>query len=256
METMNYDKIKSKSNAPVIAFITFILLGSAVVAYGLMNEKTPETVNENNALVAVMGKDNVVAAKEIEYSVKSVTRKNDKSDYKSNITLPEVTVDGVELTDINEQIKNKFLNKYDALESEAAGSLENDFTYKVTYKTYETETQGKKLLSIVLYETIVANGSDVFSDKMYGYTIDLNDKILLTSEDAAPLVLDYSFRNKIKEEIKEYIISKNIVKEEEYNYSYTALEEFYIAGGVFHIVFNPSEPFDSKYGIIDIEITK
>lgn len=256
METMNYDKIKSKSNAPVIAFITFILLGSAVVAYGLMNEKTPDVVGENNALVDVVGQDNVTTAKEIEYSVKSVTRKNDKSDYKSNITLPEITVDGVELTDINEQIKNKFLNKYDALESEASGSLENDFTYKVTYETYETETKGNKILSIVLYEKIVANDSDVFSSKMYGYTIDLNEKALLTSEDAAPLVLDYSFRNKIKEKIKDYVISENIVKEEDYNYSYTALEEFYIAGGAFHIVFNPSEPFDSKYGIIDIEITK
>lgn len=255
METMNYDRIKNKSNAPMIMFITFILLGSVVVAYGLMNEKKPEVVGENNALVDVVSKD-TEQAKDIEYAVKSVTRKNDKSDYKSNITLPEISVEGVELTDINEQIKNKFLNKYDALESEASGSLENDFTYKVTYKTYETKTQEKKILSIVFYETIVANSNDVFSDKMYGFTVDLTTKEVLSSEDAAPLVLDYSFRNKIKEQIKEYIVSKNIVKEEDYNYSYTALEEYYIEDNTFHIVFNPSEPFDSKHGIIDIEITK
>ncbi len=255
METMNYDRIKNKSNAPVIAFITFILLGSAVVAYGLMNEKKPEVIGENNALVDVVSKD-TEQAKDIEYVVKSVTRKNDKSDYKSNITLPEISVEGVELTDINEQIKNKFLNKYDALESEAAGSLENSFTYKVTYKTYETQTQEKKILSIVFYETIVANEKDVFSDKMYGCTIDINNKEILSSEDAAPLVLDYSFRNKIKEQIKEYIVSNNIVKEEDYNYSYTALEEYYISNGEFHIVFNPAEPFDKKHGILDITIIK
>lgn len=256
METMNYDKIKNKSNAPIIAFITFIILGSATVAYGLINEKKPEIIGENNALVDVISKDNSQVNKDVEYSVKSITRKNDKSSYKSNITLPEISVENVELTDINEQIKNKFLNKYDSLEKEAAGNLENDFTYKVTYKTYETEFQNKKIISVVLYETIIANGKDVFSDKMYGYTIDLNSKVLLSSEDAAPYVLDYSFRNTIKEQIKDYIVSKGILKEADYNYSYTALEEFYISGNEFHIIFNPSEPFDAKYGILDIVIKK
>ncbi len=256
METMNYDRIKNKSNAPVIAFITFIILGSAIVAYGLINEKKPEVIGENNALVDVISKDNTQVKKDISYSVKSVTRSNNKSSYKSDITLPEISVENVELTDINEQIKNRFLNKYDSLEKEASGNLENDFTYKVTYKTYETDLEERKLISIVLYETIVANGKDVFSDKMYGYTIDLNSKVLLSSEDAAPYVLDYSFRKKIKEQIKDYIIAKGILKEADYNYSYTALEEFYISGNEFHIIFNPSEPFDSKYGIIDIVIKK
>lgn len=255
METMNYDKIKNKSNAPLIAFITFIFLGSGAVAYTLTNEVKPVVIGQNS-LVAVESSNVIEVKKDIEYSIKNVSRNSDNTAYKSNIVLPEITVEGVELTDINEQIKLRFLNKYDALEQSASGNLENAFTYKVAYTTNEIDLKDKKLLSIVFSEDIIAGKNDVFSSKKYGYVIDLEGKKILSSEEVAPLVLDYSYRKVIKEGLKDYIVSQGIAKEEEYNYSYTGLEEFYVKDEEFHIIFNPTEPFDAKFGIIDIEFKK
>jgi len=253
METMNYDKIKNKSNAPFISFVTFILLGSGVVAYTLINEQKPVIIGEN-PLVQV-DSPNVQEQpenKEIEYAIKSVSRTENNTSYKASIVLPEISVDNVDLTDINEQIKNRFVSKYELLEKDTAGNLENDFTYKVTYKTYEMETNDTKVLSILIDETIAAGKSDTFSSKKYGYVIDLGKKILLSQDEAAPLILGYSYRNDIKEALKDYIVDNNIVSEDDYNYSITGLEEFYIKDNEFHIIFNPSEPFDEKFGIIDI----
>lgn len=253
METMNYDKIKNTSNVPFISFVTFILLGSGVVAYTLINEQKPVVLGEN-PLVEVNSSNVQEETKgiEIEYAIKSISRTENDACYKANIILPEITVDDVELTDINEQIKNRFVQKYEMLEQDTAGNLENDFTYKVSYETYEFETDKSKILSVVISETITAGKSDTFSSKKYGYVIDLGQKKILTEDEAAPLVLGYSYRNDIKEQLKTYVVEHDIVKEEEYNYSITGLEEFYIKDNAFHIIFNPAEPFDEKFGIIDI----
>lgn len=257
METMNYDKIKNKSNAPFICFVTFILLGSGAVAYTLLNEQKPVVIGEN-PLVQVdstnieTGKD--INFQEIEFKIKSVSRTENNTSYKANIILPEISVQDVDLTDINTEIKNRFINKYDALQKDSDQNLENVFTYKVSYETHEIDIEDTKLLSIVLSETITAGTSDTFSSKKYGYVIDLNEKKLLTEDEAAPLILGYSYRNNVKETIKDYIIEKGIVKEENYNYSITGLEEFYIKDNEFHVIFNPNEPFDAKYGILDILI--
>jgi len=255
METMNYDKIKNKSNAPFISFIIFILFGSGVVAYTLINEQKPVIIGEN-PLVEV-DSSNVQEEeekKELEYSIKSVSRTENNTSYKASIVLPEIAVEGIDLTDINDKIKNRFISKYEALEQDSAENLENDFTYKVSYKTYELVNNDTKILSVVLSETITAGKSDIFSSKQYGYVIDLNQKKILTQDEAAPIILGYSYRNDIKEALKEYIVGKNIVSEQDYNYSITGLEEFYIKDNEVHIVFNPSEPFNEKYGIIDITI--
>lgn len=254
METMNYDKIKNKSNAPFISFVTFILLGSGVVAYTLINEQKPVIIGEN-PLVQVDSpnvQEEQPQNKEIEYAIKSVSRTENDTSYKASIVLPEISVEDVDLTDINEQIKNRFVSKYEMLEKDTAGNLENNFTYKVTYKTYEIETNNTKLLSITIDETITAGKSDTFSSKKYGYVIDLGQRKILSQDEAAPLILGYSYRNDIKNTLKDYIVNNNIVSDEDYNYSITGLEEFYIKDNEFHMIFNPSEPFDEKFGIIDI----
>lgn len=255
METMNYDKIKNKSNAPFISFAVFIMLGSGVVAYTLMNEQKPIVIGEN-PLVEV-NSSNVKEEepkKEISYTIKSITRTENDASYKAKIVLPEISIDDVELTDINEDIKNRFVTKYELLEQDTAGNLENDFTYKVSYETFKIEAKDTTLLSILISETITAGKSEVFSAKKYGYVIDLSEKKFLTEDEAAPHILGYSYRNDIKDNIKDYIVGNDIESEENYNYSITGLEEFYIKEDEFHIIFNPSEPFDEKYGIIDITI--
>lgn len=257
METMNYDKIKNKSNIGLVSFVTFIVLGSGVIAYSLINEKQPTIIGEN-PLVEVSS-PNVVddeEKEEINYTITNVSRTNNDASYKSNISLPLIKIEEVELTDINEDIKQRFLNKYDALHENSDENFENEFLYKVTYKSYETELGDTTLLTLVFDETITAGNSNTFSSKKYAYVIDLAQKQVLSQDEAAPLVLGYAYRNKIKEDLKSYIVDNKILSEDEYNYSITGLEEFYIKENEFHLVFNPSEPFDEKYGIIDIVINK
>ncbi|MBR5227321.1 MAG: hypothetical protein IKV94_01615 [Clostridia bacterium] len=257
METMNYDKIKNKSNIGLISFVTFIVLGSGVVAYSLINEEQPRIIGEN-PLVEVSS-PNVVdkeEKKEINYTITNVSRTNNDSSYKSNITLPVIKIDEVDLTDINEEIKQRFLNKYDVLQENSDENFENEFLYKVNYKKYETKVEDTTLLSLVFEETITAGKTNTFSSKNYTYVIDLTQKKVLSQDEAAPLILGYAYRNKIKDDLKTYVIDNNIQGEEDYNYSITGLEEFYIKEEEFHMVFNPAEPFDEKHGIIDIIINK
>ena len=91
METMNYDKIKNKSNVPFISFVTFILLGSGVVAYTLVNEQKPIIIGEN-PLVEVnssnVQEDNKEKI-EIDYTIKSVSRTENNTSYKASIVLPQ-----------------------------------------------------------------------------------------------------------------------------------------------------------------------
>jgi len=59
----------------------------------------------------------------------------------------------------------------------------------------------------------------------------------------------------IKNQVKNYIISKGYANESDYKYEITFLENFYIQDGKFHIVFNgESDGITSKPEVIDITI--
>jgi len=45
-----------------------------------------------------------------------------------------------------------------------------------------------------------------------------------------------------------------MIKSDEYIYSYTGLEKYYIKENKFHLLFNPGELVDKKYSILDIII--
>lgn len=260
METMDYKKInKNKSNVGIFLILLFIVFGSAVVIYSIINEPEPIIIGQD-ALVDVYEDETIVTVaepvKEINYKVNSRIKTETSGNFNVNISLPQISVDGIELYDINNNIYNQFEQRYTTLKEENAKDLENKFTYKLTYKKYEnTLESGEKIISITIYERIIDDSKGVDTMyKIYGYTINLNNKVMLTQDDIAADLLGPTYKTLIREKVKAYVINNNMIPEDKYIYSMTGLEEFYIKEEKLHIIFNTGELVNSKYEHLDIII--
>lgn len=267
MELMNYERRpKKKSKAGLFGFVVFSCVGTASVFYLMKNEPAPKVLAQD--LFVPVGSVSIydeptdkpkvdIYSEEylnkIEYKVGKDVKKDTKGNFKQNITVPLITIDDVSLDDVNDKILNKFIERYEAVKEQSA-ALENKFTYKVTYNTYESKIEGKRLLSFTFYERIVDDmaGKDM-TYKLYGITIDLATGKILTQEDVAPTILGSTYKNTIKEAVKNYAISKKLFDETNYTYSMTGLEEFYVKDGQLHLMFNLKELGENK-DYIDIEI--
>lgn len=260
METMNYNRDnKKKSKAGIIGFFLFAFVGTAATFYMIANEPEPiilgqdlyvPTTSTNTDEVDIYSEEYI---SNITYKVESDVSKYTTGKFKSNIAVPSISIDGDVLEEINEEILNKFLVRYNAVKDEVK-DLENKFTYRVTYNKYESKVGGKRILAFTFYERIVddSNGEDV-TYKLYSYNIDLATRKLISQDEAALLVLGSTYKTIIKEQIKDFVIAKKLFTDETYTYSLTGLEEFYIKGGKLHIMFNPGEMGDNK-DYLDITI--
>ena len=169
METMNYNRDNKKnSKAGIIGFVLFACVGSVATFYMMANEPAPVVLGQDmyipvtspntNQEVDVYSEEYV---ENIKYKVKNNVSKSSVGKFKANIAVPMVEIDGEELTEINEEILNKFLVRYNSLKDEVQ-NLENKFTYKVTYNKYESKVEGNRILTFTFYERIIddAKGTD------------------------------------------------------------------------------------------------
>lgn len=260
METMNYNRdSRKKSKAGIIGFFLFAFVGTTATFYMIANEPAPvilgqdlyvPTTSTNTNEVDVYSEEYIA---NITYEVESDVSKYTSGKFKSNIAVPNISIDGDVLEEINSEILNRFLVRYNAVKDEVK-DLENKFTYKVTYNKYESEIDGKRILAFTFYERIVddSNGEDV-TYKLYSYNIDLATRKLISQDEAGALVLGSTYKTIIKEQIKDFVIAKKLFTDKTYTYSLTGLEEFYIKGGKLHIMFNPGEMGDNK-DYLDITI--
>lgn len=253
METMNYNRDNKKnSKAGIVGFALFACVGTVATFYMIANEPEPivlgqdmyiPTTSTNTSEVDVYSEEYVAS---IQYDVKNEVSQSTSGKFKSNIAVPEISIAGDSLTEINEEILNKFLVRYNAVKDEVQ-ELENKFTYKVTYNKYESNIDGKRILTFTFYERIIddSKGTDV-TYKLYAYNIDLATRKIITQDEAGVSILGSTYKTIIKDEIKEFVISENLFTEETYTYSLTGLEEFYVKNGKLHIMFNPGEMGDNK----------
>ena len=259
METMNYNRDnKNNSKKGIAMFVTFSVIGIVACFYMIKNEPEPKVLGQDMYIkttsenVDIYEEEKIDISK-IEYSIKNNTSKSTSGKFSSNIQVPALTVNQEKLVDINEEIFNKFAKRYNKVKSEVT-DLENSFTYKVTYNKYESTVNDKRLLSFTFYERIIDNstGEDV-TYKLYGYTIDLATKKVLTQDEAASAILGSTYKNIIKEKIKDYAISKGYFNSNTYSYTLTGFEEYYVKEKKLHIMFNVGEMGDNK-DYIDIII--
>ena len=261
METMNYNRDNKKnSKAGIIGFVLFACVGTVATFYMMANEPEPTILGQDmyipvtspntNQEVDVYSEEYIA---NIEYNVKNDVSKSSAGKFKSNIAVPMIEIDGEKLTEINEKILNKFLVRYNSVKDEVQ-NLENKFTYKVTYNKYESKVDNKRILTFTFYERIIddAKGTDV-TYKLYAYNIDLATRKLISQDEAAVAILGSTYKTIIKEQIKDFVISKKLFNAETYTYSLTGLEEFYVKSGKLHIMFNPGEMGENK-DYLDITI--
>lgn len=265
METMSYSKLKKKgSNVGIIAFSLFIVLGSAVIIYSLINEPQPVIIGRDPLAntVATSG-DNLqdetetTNKEDVSYKIVDKVIAETNGNFKCSITIPTFQIDSVTIVEINDKILGEYTTRYEAFKKEMAGTVENKFTYKVTYNTYEHKINDKKIVSITVFERIVDDKSNRNTmEKLNTYNIDVNTKEILAQDVVASGVLGTSYATLIKEQIKQTIIGAKMMAEDAYKYNVTGLEKFYVKEDKFHIILNPGEIVDKKYGIVDILITK
>lgn len=264
MEMMNYNRHdRNNSKFGIFGFVLFVCLGTSMVFYMIKNEPEPkvlgenmyipvgsENVNENeNEKVDIYSEDYLKA---IEYKVVKVNHNNQDGNFKLNMSIPKITIDDEEMVEINDKILAKFKERYDAVQTQSE-ILENKFTYKVTYNVYESLVGNKRVISFTIYERIIddLSGTDA-KYKLYGVTIDLATKQIISQDDIAPEILGSTYKNEIRATVKQQLIDKKIFTEEDFTYTMTGLEEFYVRDGKLHIMFNPGELGNKDY--IDIVI--
>ncbi len=268
METMRYSETRKTSKGPVIGFFAFVILGCAFIAFGMYVEEGNGIFGKRNVVdglvniyddVDIYGNTPSVPTVSgfdgIEYKVsdKTYLDKSNKK-IKSNIVIPVISINGEELTKINEEINKEYTDRFASFK-ETLASAENNFTYKVTYNTYENIVGDKKIVSITIWQRTIddAAGTNVF-DKIDTYNIDVSSKEDSSTEVIAKAVLGDEYKLKVKSAVKTYVTSKCEVDSSTFIYAMSGLEKCYIKDGKFHIIINSGELVDKKYGVLDIII--
>lgn len=275
METMHYRERRKKGyKFSVFCFFVFIVAGASVIYYGVTNETIPEVVGSNQsalekkkmleehtALVAIYEQEQLEEINKTDidtvYAISAVKyQNNDNNKIKADISVPSVNVGDEILEDVNKEIYDEFLSNFETYK-ENMKNVENNFTYKVTYISYSNIVGLKKVLSLIITESITDDDSkDSTMTKKYTYNIDLDTFEVLKQDDVVVDVVGSEYLSEIKNNLKEKIIEKGYFTEESYKYNYTGLEEYYIKDKNLHIVFNPSQINTDIKDLIDIEIIK
>lgn len=253
MDTLRYGETKKSSKGPIIGLFLFFLIGGVILYIALANEKKPvvigsNTTDETNSLVDVYDEpDTEVNLEDISYTVND-KKYSDKtnSKIKSNMTLPMISINGEELTELNKKIDEKYTGLFEDMKTQMA-SAESKYTYKVTYSIYENKIGDTKIVSITIYHRTVDDATGTYaSENIDTYNIDVKTKKEVTQSEVATQMFGTSYKTKLKNSVKDYFVSKGIIKEEDYTYAITGFENFYVKEGKFHMIFN-GEIIKNKY---------
>ena len=243
METMRINEPKKNSKWPVVLLFLFLAVGGVIIYLAISNEQEPVVIGskepEMNKLVNIEDntEEKLNEAQNVGVEVKNV-RFQDKSNskWKSNMTIPQVYINGEALEELNKEIENKYTNVFNS-SKENMKNVESNYTYTVTYNSYENMVGTKKILSLITT-----------------YNINVVSKEKLTLGSIATDVLGKDYKSIIRSNLLNYVVSENMMSESDFTYATTGLEEFYIKDSNLHIVFNAGELVDKKYNVVDVTI--
>ncbi len=257
METMRYSETKKGSKGPIIAFLLFVLIGGGLIYFSIKTEREPQVVggqktDETQSLMDIDKQDStetLAKNSEITYKVEDkVLKNNDNEKNKCNITVPAISIDGEALVDINSEIENKYNNLFSSLKG---NNVSNDFTYLVTYNTYDNIIGTDRILSITIYQRLKDDDDKSnATEKVDTYNINLATKKMMKFSDVALNKFGKDYKTKINSKIREYVVSKGYIKEDDYTYAVTGLENFYIKDSEIHVVFNDGEIVNQYLDIV------
>lgn len=268
METMRLTEKKKSSKGIVVGLLMFFIIGGAILFFAMKMEDEPavtvgtniENVETQN-LVKVEDTDKEELKeknKKIEFSVEDkVINDQTNKKMKANMTLPVISIEKENVNSVNEDVNKYYTGMYDSLKEQMA-SANSNYTYKVTYNVYENMVEEKKIISLTIYERIVDDSAKKNTmNKIKTYNINAATKELITqSNDIAQTFLGKEYKTIIRDSIRNYVVSNQMIEETKFNYTYTGLEHFYIKNDEFHLVFNEGDIVNSKYGVLDIIVNK
>ncbi len=262
METMRYTEHKKGSKLVTIGLILFILVGGILIYFAMQAETTPDIIGEDksdiNKLLDI-DTSNYETEKNknsnIKYEIKNKTIE-DKTNKKisGNIVLPEIYVEGVVLKDVNDKIAKDYSDIFSGLKTQMLDA-ENTFEYIVSYDYYDNMVGSKKIVSFVIRQKILDKSNEnVTMERINTYNVDLAGKKEISQSDIAKNILGVDYKTILRKQIIEYLVENQIMSEEEFNYTITGLENFYIKEGNLYIIFNSDELENNDHGILEINI--
>lgn len=269
METIRFTEKRKTSKVPALIVTGFLVVGGIFVAYAIKNENNPkmlgfrdvEISTETSGLekVEMTDAEKLAQAMSLNYEVKEVSSQDSSSSkIVSDIHLPQIYVDGKEIAELNAKIQDEYTTRFETLK-ESMSKAESKYSFNVTYTYYDNIVGIKKVVSLVVKQQVIDKDSNkITSEKLTAYNVDLSSKTTLSQNDVLLDILGKDYKALLKDQVKDYVVSNNLISESKYNYEITGLESFYVNEGKFHIVFNTdSDPIvDGDSKIIDIEIAK
>lgn len=266
METIRFAERRKVSKWPAIIVTCFLILGGCFVAYAINFEDNPKMLGfggsvqytETDGLedVGLSDAEKLEQIMNLNYEVKDVSSTDSTTaNFVSNIHVPTIYVDGKEVEEINTKIKDEYDQRFETLKEQMA-KAEGKYSFNVTYTYYENIIGLKKVVSLVVKQQIIDTDSQkVTSEKETIYNVDLSARTTISLQEIALEMFGKDYKEILKKEVKSYIVSKGYVKESEYKYEITGLENYYVQDGKFHIVFNgESDGITNKNEVIDIVI--
>lgn len=264
METMRYAEHKKSSKGIVIFLFLFIIVGGVTIFLAMKEEKEPEIIGSQKSDIQKLvdlDKDTIEEEKNknanIKYEIKDrVIKDNTNKKISGNITLPEIYIEGVVLKEINDNIEKDYADTFLGLK-EKMDSADNKFEYNVSYVYYDNMIGSKRVISVVINQKIIdSSNNNVTMEQINTYNVDLLDKAKISQSDIARNTLGKDYKVILKNKVLDYLVKNSIMSEEEFEYTITGLENFYLKEDKLYIVFNPDELVDKKFGILEIEIDK
>ncbi len=260
METMRYQENRKSYKGVIIGFFLFVIIGGALIYIGIKEEKEPVVIggnnkNETQSLVDTEKVNSNIEVASILVDIKDkVINDNENKKLIGKMTIPEVYVSSNALDEINNKIYSNYFDRFSNLK-ESMGNAENKFTFEVTYKSYDNVISANRIISLSLHQAIIDDSSKkTTNESITTYNIDIAKKEEVKLNDVLLLYYGTDYKTITRNKIKEYLVQNKMIKEDEYTYALTGLENFYVKDSQVHIVFNSEEIVNSKYGILDITI--
>lgn len=264
METIRYTEKKKSAKGIVIFLFLFIVIGAAIIVWAIQNEEDPALIGSNGSTAHKLENLEVTQLQEekernqnLKYEVKDTeTIDSSNEQISGEIVLPEIYVEGVALTEINEKIQKDYENTFGGLKTQMLNA-ENKFHYEVSYVYYENMVSTNKILSLVISQKItdLAN-NNVTMEKTNTYNVDLVDKKTLSSGEISKAMLGKDYKTIMRSNILSFVVENGYMNEEDFQYTVTGLENCYIKEGQLYVVFNPDELVAKDKGIIQIPISE
>ena len=267
METNRFTEKRRTTKWPAIFVTLFLIIGGCFVAYAIKFEDNPRMLGlsgeiittETNGLEEVNQTDaeKLEQAMNLNYEIRDVSSVDKStSNFVSNIHLPTLYVDGKELADLNAKIQGEYTQRFDTLK-EQMQQADSNYSFNVTYTYYDNIVGVRKVVSLVIKQQIIDTDSQtVTSERINTYNVDLSSKSTLAQSDVIVDMLGKDYKDLLKNQVRDYVVSQGLINENDYNYEITELENFYIQDSKFHIVFNTDidNIVNDDVGVLDIQI--